>query len=240
MQGQPNPGWECSTDPLATKPHSQRTVGLLAQVGNGVGWGLGLKPFHSPLGTESKGTHLGHGWGQHRWPNPSGWTERPRMLPGALQLPGCRQGAAGRSASSFHPARKTFSLLVKDKCCGESDGPWADRGALCGEAGWVLSLASSSCCLTPLQPLGWRPLPKPLGSHLSPSRGAGVQRRDKFNTVQSSRIPATPHPWGGLPWWSSPTYWDIPLPIPHPLAPPANAGEGEAAAAAETGASNAG
>ena len=76
--------------------------------------------------------------------------------------------------------------MVSQRSRGWTEGCWGG-----GEAGGVLSPTPSSCCSTPRHPLGLRSPPQFSGSHLSPCWGGGVQKRDKLNTVQSSRIPAT-------------------------------------------------
>lgn len=196
MWGQPSLGQECTTNPLATEPGGQRTVSLPAQVGNGVGGGV-LEPFQSPLGTKSKDTHTEAKVGASRESLAQVGVGREAKA-AARENYSCPGGLSGSPASSFHPALKTLSFPVQDRCVVISCAVGGQRGAVWGglpqllpgptAAPWGDGLPLSSLALT------------------SPHAKALVCMEDTSSTL--FRVPGPqphPTPWGGLPWWSSPT-----------------------------------
>lgn len=107
--GQPNPGQECTADPLATRLRGQRTVRFLAQVGWGGGWaGPGATPQSLRAGASRDS--------QPKWGRQSG--QGSLGGPAAAWRGLHQQGVVGSSVVLPPPAEMTRSSLVKDRCCG--------------------------------------------------------------------------------------------------------------------------
>lgn len=76
-----------------------------------------LEPFQSPLGTKSKDTHTEAKVGASRESLAQVGVGREAKA-AAREHCSCPGGLSGSSSSSFHPALKTLSFPVQDRCCG--------------------------------------------------------------------------------------------------------------------------